>query len=148
MTFHYQNFWFFWVYAGFVHFWHQNVDFFEYMQVWWTSSLSNLHFCNQKKRRIDTLDMFFLFNNFPDGKEIHKMFKYNELFSTTLSMIFDTFKRGIEHKELLDRHCKAHCRDPDITLKTIKKNIRYVSVSPHKITYANFPLKATFYLKR
>ena len=28
MPFHYQNFWFFWVYAGFVHFWHQNVDFF------------------------------------------------------------------------------------------------------------------------
>ena len=30
---------FFLVYAGFVHFWHQNVVFFEYMQVWWTSSL-------------------------------------------------------------------------------------------------------------
>jgi len=56
--------------------------------------------------------MFFLFNNSPDEKEIHKMFKYNEI---------DTFKRGIKHKELLDRHCKAHCRDPDITLKAIKK---------------------------
>ena len=88
-------------------------------------------FATKKKRRIDTLDMFFLLHNFPDGKEIHKMFKYNELFSTTLSMIFDTFKRGIKHKELLDRHCKAHCRDPDITLKTIKKNIGYVTVSPH-----------------
>ena len=53
--------------------------FFLSMRVWWTSSLSNLHFCNQKqKRRIDTLDMFFLFDNFPDAKEIHKMFKYNE----------------------------------------------------------------------
>ena len=105
-------------------------------------------FLQPKKRRIDRLDMLFLFINFPDGKETHKMFKYNELFSTTLSMIFDTFKRGIKHKELLDRHCEAHCRDPDVTLKTIKKNIRYVAVSPHKITYANFPLKATFYLKR
>jgi len=84
-------------------------------------------FLQPKKRRIDTLDMFFLLHNFPDGKEIHKMFKYNEFFSTTLSMIFDTFKRGIKHKELLDRHC----RDPDITLKTIKKNIGYVTVSPH-----------------
>ena len=140
---------FFWVYAGFEHFWHQHVDFFLSMRVWWISSLSNLHFCNQKqKRRIDTLDMFFLFDNFPDAKEIHKMFKYNEHFSTTWSTIIDTFKRGIKHKELLDRHCKAPCRDPDLTLKTIKKNIRYVTVSPHKITYANFPLKATFYLKR
>ena len=152
--------------------------FFEYMQVWWLFTiktfvfLSICRFCallaskcwsflsksrfgepqvfqtyifatKKQKRRIDTLDMFFLFNNFPD-----KMFKYNEHFSTTLSMIIDTFKRGIKHKELLDRHCKAPCRDPDITLKTIKKNIRYVTVSPHKITYANFPLKAIFYLKR
>ena len=45
-----ETFDFFWVYAGFVHFWHQNVDFFEYVQVWWTSSLSNLHFCNQKTK--------------------------------------------------------------------------------------------------
>ena len=88
-------------------------------------------FATKKKRRIDTLDMFVLLHNVPDEKEIHKMFKYNELVSTTLSMIFDTFKRGIKHKELLDRHCKAHCRDPDITLKTIKKNIGYVTVSPH-----------------
>ena len=73
----------------------------------------------KQKRRIATLDMFFLFNNFPDEKEIHKMVQYNEHFSTTLSMIIDTFKRGIKHKELLARHCKAHCRDPDITLKTI-----------------------------
>ena len=83
MTFHYQNFWFFWVYAGFVHFWHQHVDFFwvyagmvnlksfkptytqktnmligksprtliffEYMQVWWTSSPSNLHILKKNK---------------------------------------------------------------------------------------------------
>ena len=101
----------------------------------------------KQKRRIDTIDMFFLFKNFPDEKEIHKMFIYNEHFLTTLSMIIDTFKRGIKHKELLDRHCKAHCRDPDMTLKTIKKNIRYVTVSPHKITYANFPLKQLFILK-
>ena len=52
-----------------------------------------------------------------------------------------------KHKILLDRHCKAHCRDTDITLKTIKNIIRYVAVSPHKITYANFPLKAIFNLK-
>ena len=52
----------------------------------------------KQKRRIDTLDMFFLFNNFPDEKDNHKMFKYNEHFSTTLSMTIDTFKRGIKHK--------------------------------------------------
>ena len=49
MTFHYQNFGFFWVYAGFVHFWHQNVDFFEYTQAWWTSSPSNLHILKKIK---------------------------------------------------------------------------------------------------
>ena len=71
-------------------------DFFEYMQVWWTSSLSNLHFCNQKaKSRIDALNLFFLFSNFPDEKEIHNIFKYNEHFSTTWSMSIDTFERGI-----------------------------------------------------
>ena len=106
-------------------------------------------FCNQKKKhRINIFDIFFLFNNFPNEKDIHKIFKYNEYFSTALSMTIDTFKKGIKHKELLDRHCKAHCRDPDITSKIIKKNIRYVTISPHKITYANFPLKAIFYLKR
>ena len=75
--------------------------FFEYMQVWWTSSLSNLHFCNQKqKRRIDTVNLFFLFSNFPDEKEIHK-FKYNEHFSTTWSMIIDTFEREMNIKYCL-----------------------------------------------
>ena len=49
MTFNYQNFWFFWAYAGVVHFWHQNVVFFEYMQVWWTSSPSNLHLLKKNK---------------------------------------------------------------------------------------------------
>ena len=28
----------------------------------------------------------------------HKMFKYNEHLPTTLSMITDTFQRGIQHK--------------------------------------------------
>ena len=65
-------------------------------------------------------------------------------------MIIDTFKRGIQHKKWFGRHCKAYCRDPNIALETVSKLIRYVtvSVSPHKITYANFPLKTTLYLKK
>ena len=56
----------FWVYAGFVHFWHQNVVFFEYMQVlglfrikmfvffeymqvWGTSGSQNLHILKKIK---------------------------------------------------------------------------------------------------
>ena len=35
-------FWFFWVYAGFVHFWHQNVDLFwvyaGFVRCWWSKS--------------------------------------------------------------------------------------------------------------
>ena len=31
----------------------------------------------KQKRRIDTLDLFFFFGNFPDEKEIHNIFKYN-----------------------------------------------------------------------
>ena len=48
----------------------------------------------KQKRRIDT-DLLFLFSNFPDEKEIHNKSKYNEHFSTTLSMIIDRFERGI-----------------------------------------------------
>ena len=32
-----------------MHFWHQNVAFFEYMQVWCTSSPSNLHILKKVK---------------------------------------------------------------------------------------------------
>ena len=55
----------------------------------------------KQKHRIDTLDLFFLIRNFPDEKEIHSIFKYNEHFSTTLSMIIDTFERGINIKYCL-----------------------------------------------
>ena len=43
--------------------------------------------------------MLFLFYNIPYEKEIHRIFKYNEHLPTTLSMMIDTFKRGIKQKK-------------------------------------------------
>ena len=60
----------------------------------------------KQKRRIDTLDVFFLFSIFPDEKEIHNIFKYNEHFSTTLSMIIDTLEGGINIKYCLNAIAK------------------------------------------
>ena len=80
----------------------------------------------KQKRRIDTVDMFFLLYNIPDYKEIHKIFQYNVTLSSTLFGIIVAFRRGIKDKKWFYSHCKAYCRDPDITLKTINKIIRYV----------------------
>ena len=80
---------------------YQNVSFFEYMQVLRTFGIKMLLLLNicrfgepqvfqtyifatkKQKCRIDTLNLFFLFSNFPDEKEIHNIFKYNEHFPTT-----------------------------------------------------------------
>ena len=129
VAFHYQKFWFIWVYAGLV-------------------NLKSLKPAFLQKPRIDTLHMFFLFYNIPYEKETHKVFQCNENLPTTWTMIIETFKRGTKHKNGLAATVKAYCRNPKISLKTDNKIIRYVTVSPHKITHANFPLKTTFYLKR
>ena len=71
-----------------------------------------------------------------------------KIYQQQVSMIIDTFKRGIKHKRWFDSHCKTYCRDPDITLKAVNKNCRYVTVSPHKNTYANFLLETILHLKR
>ena len=94
-------------------------DFFEYMQVLRTFGIKMLLFLSicrfgepqvfqtyifatkKQKRRIDRLNLFFLFSNFPDEKEIHNIFKYNEHFSTTWPMSIDTFERGISIKYCL-----------------------------------------------
>ena len=57
-----------------MHFWHQNVDCFSvYASLVNVKSLKpTLLQPKNKKRRLDTLDMLFLFDNMPDEKEIHR----------------------------------------------------------------------------
>ena len=70
--------------AGFVHVWHQNVLFFRLFAVGEPQVFQTYIFATKKqKRRIETLNMFFSFNNFLMKKN-HRVFKYNEHFSTTL----------------------------------------------------------------
>ena len=85
-----------------MHFWHQNVVFLNIYRFGEPQVFQTYSFATKKqKRRIDTLDLFLLFSSLPDEKEIHNIFQYNEHFSTTLSMIIDTFEREINIKYCL-----------------------------------------------
>ena len=85
-----------------MYFWHQNVVFLSICRFGEPQVFQTYIFATKKQKRgIDTLDLFFLFSNFPHEKEIHSIFKYDEHFSTTLSMIIDTFERGINIKYCL-----------------------------------------------
>ena len=81
-------------------------------------------------------------------KKLIKYFNAMKIYQQHEQWLLKRSKEELNIKNGLAATVKAYCRNPKISLKTDNKIIRYVTVSPHKITHANFPLKTTFYLKR
>ena len=88
------------------------------------TDIENLEYEN---RRINTLDIFFLLYDFPNDKEIHKIFNYNKNLSTTLFGLINSIKRGCSRStKNFNEFCDKWSRDTTITLRTINKIFRHV----------------------